>query len=215
MQPQPKFHIIDFEGTLSSGILEYGVVTLQNWKIVHLQTRFCKPIGEIDPADIRLHGITRKETENALPFADDWEYFASLRETGTLVAHCASVENNFLKSIWPYARKSPDFINPGKSVNTWGPWIDTCQLYRTLYPQFKSHKLNDLIKTFDLQNLLSEFVKEHCPKGRQKPHCALHDALASALLLMQLKELTLEKLLIFSASNEQRQNLNQISLELF
>jgi DNA polymerase III epsilon subunit-like protein len=28
----------------------------------------------------------------------------------------------------------------------------------------------------------------HCPIGRRRPHCALYDALASALLLLRMEE---------------------------
>jgi DNA polymerase-3 subunit epsilon len=81
-------------------------------------------------------------------------------------------------------------------------------LYRRIYPQLESYKLSDLIGVFDLQRALKTKAEIHCPTGRQRYHCALYDALASALLLLRLyelpefKELSLRWLILQSASSE-------------
>jgi hypothetical protein len=44
----------------------------------------------------------------------------------------------------------------------------------------------DLIRVFRLEEDLKALANEHCPEGRRRHHCALHDALASAVLLLQI-----------------------------
>ena len=133
--------LVDFEGSLASGILEYGVVTLQGGAIVQTKTRLCRATGRVRAEDAALHGLRAETGAAAAPFADDWEYFAGLREQGPLAAHYAHAENSLLKSVWPYPRASPDFARPGARVAEWGPWIDTGRLGAQFFPQLASGKL--------------------------------------------------------------------------
>ena len=109
-----------------------------------------------------------------------------MRQTGPLCAHNASVEDALLRSLWSYPRQSPDFTEATKSVASWGPWLDTLHIYRQLYPQLESYKLQDLIDLFDLKPELEDKAKLYCPVNRMGFHCALYDALACALLLLRL-----------------------------
>jgi DNA polymerase-3 subunit epsilon len=58
-----------------------------------------------------------------------------------------------------------------------------------------------------LEDKLKQLALVHCPKERIRYHCALYDALASALLLQrlfslkELKELSLFQLFTLSASS--------------
>lgn len=202
-------HVIDFEGTRDSGIIEYGVVTLKNGAVAETHTRICRPIGPITSNEARQHGIDQELTVGTLPFAHEWPIFTELRKTGPLAAHHAQVENHLIKSIWPYPPLSPCFLDPSESLTTWGPWIDTCKLYKVIFPGLGSYGLMDLISAFSLEETLIQLVRKHCPGNRQKYHCALHDALASAVLLIYLgnlknfEELTAEWLIIKSASNSE------------
>lgn len=214
-------HVIDFEGSTQCGIIEYGVATLEKGKLVGTHTRLCQAKGKIAVADSKMHGIKGADVEDLPPFSSEWELFSTLRQTGPLAAHYAAVENRLLKQEWPYPSESPDFINPKKIAIDWGPWIDTCQLYRLVYPQLESYKLSDLIAQFELQTLLDQVAQEHAPIKRCRYHCALYDALASALLLQHLGQLpgyeniTLAWLLTqsFTAVNERRDK-QQGELEL-
>lgn len=211
-------HIIDFEGTQSSGILEYGVVTLHHNTIVQTQTRLCQATGMIRERDVYQHGITTNLTEKEMPFSQEWPFFSNLRLTGPLGAHHAQTENGLLKNVWPYPKTSPDFLNINPFCTSWGPWIDTCQLFKTIYPQLESYKLIDLIKVFQLTDPLIEVSRKYCPATRMKYHCALYDALASAVLLLYLtnlidfKNISIEWLLINSASQDKRADMEQILL---
>src|SRR5687767_14384631 len=182
---QPIF-FVDFEGSRVSGVLEYGVVTLLRGDIVETRTRLCAPIGRVRPEDTAVHGLSDTSLAGTRPFADDWEYFAGLRERGPLAAHYAGVENALLKSVWPYPRSSPDFARPGERVVDWGPWVDTARIYGQLFPAFDSGGLEALVVACSLQRELDALAARHCPSDRCRYHAALYDALAGALLLCEL-----------------------------
>jgi DNA polymerase III subunit epsilon len=182
---QPVF-FLDFEGSLASGILEYGVATLQGGRIVETRTRLCRATGPVRAEDAAVHGLRAADVAAAAPVAADWEYFTGLRERGPLAAHYAQVENSLLKSVWPYPRTVPDFARPGGRTTEWGPWVDTGRLYAQMAPLPPSLKLEDLVTACGLQVPLDALAAAHCPPARRRYHAALYDALAGALLLGRL-----------------------------
>lgn len=179
-------HFIDFEGSLGSGILEYGVVTLEAGVVARAQTRLCRATGAVRAEDSAVHGLDARDVAAGLPFAEDFDFFAGLRESGPLAAHFAQAENTLIKGVWPYPRTSPDFAREGGSLTEWGPWIDTGRLYPQFYPTLDSAKLEDLVRVFGLQPALDEEALRWCPPARRRYHAALYDALAGALLLARL-----------------------------
>ena len=66
---QPVF-FIDFEGSLASGILEYGVVTLLGGRIVETKTRLCRATGRVRPEDAAVHGLREDDVAAQAPLAD-------------------------------------------------------------------------------------------------------------------------------------------------
>ena len=200
---QPIF-FVDFEGSRTSGILEYGVATVLRGEIVDAHTRLCRPTGRVRPEDTAVHGLDAAALAARPPFADDWDFFAGLRERGPLAAHYAGVENALLKGVWPYPRRSPDFARPGEWIVDWGPWIDSARLYAQLFPTLDSGRLAAVVSAFGLEPELDRAAVAHCPPDRRQYHCALYDALAGALLLArlardpQLAGLTLLQLLALS-----------------
>ncbi len=183
---EQPIHFLDFEGSLATGVLEYGVVTVCGAAMHRTHTRLCRPRGHVRPEDTALHGLREDTLSACAPLTEDWELFAGLRETGPLAAHFAGVENALLKSVWPYPRPSPNFARPGEATTDWGPWIDTGRLYPALFPTLPSAKLGDLIVGRGLQARLDTLAAEHCPSDRRHYHAALYDALAGALLLTEL-----------------------------
>ncbi len=177
-------HVIDFEGSAQSGIVEFGVVSLRGMGIESVSTRLCRPTGVIPANEEETHGITQAAAKGFAPFSDEWEHFAGLRESGPLGAHFASAENGMIKSVFPYARKSKDWIREGGVSAEWGPWIDTGALFRDVVKTGDSLSLRVLIESEGLQEELDELAEEYCPENRRSYHCALYDALASALLLI-------------------------------
>lgn len=183
---EQTIHFVDFEGSVASGILEYGVVTMRGAEILETRTRLCRATGRVRAEDAALHGLEEAAVAEHAPFGEDFEPFALWREAGPLAAHFASAENTLIKSVWPYPRMSPDFARPGGALADWGPWIDTGRLYPQLYPSLTSAKLGDLVAAFALQPELDARAERHCPAGRRRYHAALYDALAGALLLRRL-----------------------------
>lgn len=182
----PPIHFIDFEGNTASGVIELGVVTLRGGEITKTRTRLCRAVGPLQPEDTAVHGLTAAALRTAAPFKEEWEYFATLRETGPLAAHFASVENHLLRLTWAYPRRAPDFARPGKTATEWGPWIDTGRLYPQLFPALGDGRLEELVARGGLQSELDHLAGQHCPAGRRQYHAALYDALAGALLLRAL-----------------------------
>ncbi len=179
-------HVIDFEGSRTSGIVEFGVVTVRKGAIGETATRLCKPKGPITALETSQHGIHELDTEDAAPFSIEFERFAGLRRTGVLVAHNASVEAGLLRDVWAVPPPVPDLVKAGREVNDWGPWIDTCQIYQRLRSDAPNHKLGTLIDLLGVRAELTDLAKTLCPEGRRKPHCALYDALGTALILLKL-----------------------------
>ena len=179
-------HFIDFEGNTTSGILEFGVVTLQGGEITATQTRLCRATGCVSAEDTKVHGLSAEGLVTEAYFAAEWERFSGLRATGPLAAHFAPVENSLLRQVWPYPNQVPDFARPGKTTTEWGPWIDTGQLYPQFFPQLGSLRLADLVARGGLQAELEAVERQHCPAERRRYHAALYDALAGALLLRAL-----------------------------
>ncbi len=183
---ETPIHFIDFEGSASSGILEFGVVTLQGAEIAATHTRLCRATGQVPADDTKVHGLTADGLASQDYFASEWERFAGLRGSGPLAAHFAPVENGLLRKVWPYPREVPDFARPGKTSTEWGPWIDTGRLYPQCFPQLGSVRLEDLVVRQGLSADLEKAGREHCPPARRRYHAALYDALAGALLLRAL-----------------------------
>ncbi len=215
---QPIF-FVDFEGSRTSGILEFGVAEVREGKIASTHTRLCRATGRVRPEDAAVHGLGEDALAAHAPFGDDWDYFAGLREHGPLAAHYAGVENALLKSVWPYPRNSPDFARPGERVIEWGPWIDSARLYSQLYPQFDSGRLESLVAACGLQAELDVLAAAHCPPDRRRFHAALYDAIAGALLLASLAReprlaalTTMQLLALSTLDGEKRDALQQREL---
>ncbi len=201
-------HVIDFEGSRQSGVVEYGVVTLHGAMVDATYTGLCKPTGTISDRDRMQHHLDERDFKGKRSFEEQWPLFSELRETGVLCAHNVAVEDGFLRQVWPYPKTSPDFFGLGGAEASWGPWLDTLYIYRRVYPQLDSHKLEDLVELFGLRKELKARAKLYCPEGRRRYHSALYDALASALLLSrlydepELKRMTMHWLLIQSQASE-------------
>lgn len=183
---ETPIHFIDFEGNSASGILEFGVATLQGGAIVATHTRLCRATGRVTDEDTALHGLSADALVGHAYFASEWARFSGLRGSGPLASHFAPAENTLLRKVWPYPRESPDFARPGKVATEWGPWIDTAQLYPQFHPQLGSYRLEDLVTRFGLASEVEKLGRQHCPPERRRYHAALYDALAGATLLLAL-----------------------------
>src|SRR4051812_20695238 len=78
--PEQPIFFVDFEGSRTSGILEFGVVEVHRGKIASVRTRLCRATGQVRPEDSAVHGLSESVLRTHAPFADEWNYFSSLRE---------------------------------------------------------------------------------------------------------------------------------------
>ena len=181
-------HVVDFEGTRASGIIEVGVVTCAGGRWRQVATEFCRATGPVVAADRRTHGL--RGTEGAEIFARpaQWETWVARRREGILVAHHAPVEAGLLAAAWPYPPYGPDWREPGREVATWGPWLDTRRLAAAVWPGMETYGLGSLVATLGYQADLDALAATACPAGRRHYHCALYDALAAAVLLRAAAE---------------------------
>jgi DNA polymerase-3 subunit epsilon len=179
-------HVIDFEGSSRTGVIEYGVVTLFQNEIFSTSTKLHIARTNLSPQDTQCHGLRDQDLVKQGPFEDEWDYWISLRRTGLFVAHNATIESQLLRLTWPRPSVVPAWLEEGVQLAEWAPWIDSCRLARLWMPSLGDYKLASLIKIFKLQAHLDHLAERYCPQGRRKYHSALYDALASALVLRTL-----------------------------
>ena len=214
---ETPIHFLDFEGNQRSGILEYGVVTVLRGQVISAHTRLCAARDRIRAEETAVHGLSDEDLRDQRPLSDDWDLFASLRESGPFAAHFSGVENSLIKTVWPYPRSCPDFGRPGEQAADWGPWVDTAPLCLEFFPGQSSSNLETLIQTFGLQPQLDALSLTHCPEARRMYHAALYDALAGALLLCHIARMapdpSLARLILLSTRNpDRRDTLSQGTL---
>lgn len=205
---------MDFEGSATSGVVEYGVVLIRDGEILSTETALCAPVGEISSWDREVHGIRDADLSGSELFSENYRQFVEYRKEGVLAAHNRHAENNFLKSTWAIPPTVPDWRKGIGRAQEWGPWIDTLAIYKGLYPGLESYALVELVEQFMLQDDLDRLAEKRCPSSRRKAHCALYDALASSLLLIRLASedslssyLSMSWLLEFSNGSSPQQEL--------
>jgi DNA polymerase III epsilon subunit-like protein len=180
-------HVIDFEGNLQCGIIEYGIATLKEGKIENTQTGLCRPEEPIRAKDILLHGLRDEMLENHAPFSDYQDLFYGLRRGGVFAAHHAPVENSLLNRYWNVVPTQSESSRVPASGGSWGPWIDSRLVAQHCF-QADDYSLGALVKLFELESTLKAYAASLCPEDRRNPHCALYDAIASALLLLTMQQ---------------------------
>ncbi len=188
-------HVIDFEGSLRTGIVEVGIASIVfsnairkpfEASIVDTQTWLCKPHTPITPQETQVHGLKYNELLDQKPFSEYYEEFRLLRNTGVFAAHSVQVERNLITQYWPVSPARKGEWASTKYSSQWGPWIDSLEIAREFHSA-KSLSLGSLIDHEDigLRITLDKVAKQFCPEKRRKSHCALYDALASAALLLE------------------------------
>ncbi len=216
---QLPLHVIDFEGSLKTGIVESGVVTLFGGEIISVRSRLHAPRLSVPTVDTQCHGLRDQDLTGTSPFSDDWDFWADLRNRGLFIAHHAPVESRLLRDTWPRPSAVPAFLSD-ELVADWGPWIDSCRLARAWMPSLGEYKLSLLVQRLKLTDRLNQVAERYCPRDRRRFHCALYDALASALIIRALcclegrTHLPLVQLIKDSLSSPESEDFTQGELNL-
>ena len=179
-------HVIDFEGSARTGVVEFGVATILGGEIVSASTSLHASRVPVPAIDTQCHGLVAKDLKGLPPFESESDRWVSLRRTGLLAAHNATVESGLLRGTWLRPSAVPSFVGEEATVAEWGPWIDTCRLARAWAPTLGDFRLSSLVSVLRLAPRLDALAAEHCPPNRRRYHCALYDALAAALVLRAL-----------------------------
>lgn len=176
-----SLYVVDFEGSLQTGILEYGIVEVSSTKgILNMQTQFCKNRSNISSLEQQCHHLNDEQLSSFASFENHLDVFIKARQRTLFCAHNASFENTLLSSYLPMLTiPSPT----GNQQHVWGPWLDTYYLYKK-HLKIPLCGLKDLVEMFQLTEILANIAEKFCPSTRKNFHCALYDAIACSLLFL-------------------------------
>ncbi len=170
---EDTFVVFDVETTGLSAvydtIIELAAVKMRGGEIIDRFEAFANPHHPLSATTIELTGITDDMVRNAPEVNEVLTNFREWIADDILVAHNASFDMGFLNV--GYKKAGFEKAN--------NPVIDTLELARFLYPDFKNHRLNTLCKKFDIA------LTQH--------HRAIYDAEATGYLLAKLLKDALEK----------------------
>jgi DNA polymerase III alpha subunit (gram-positive type) len=153
--------IIDFEGCRQKGIRQIGIVQSTDLHITNT--------WDVDIVD-------QKDVPQIL--------MEALKDVPTvLIAHNAHVEKNLLRKYLPYRHHNE---KSNKLNLSWGPWIDTKEVYASLYPKIKNYTLENLTNAFFNKQEVKKRTNKYCVTEKRKPHFALYDAICTYMLIRRL-----------------------------
>lgn len=142
-------------------ITEIGAVKIKNRQIIERYSTFVNPERSIPLKVQQLTGITSEMVQDAPIIDIIIDEFLGFVGDSILVAHNADFDLSFIKH---FARL--------KDIEIKNTTLDTLELARTLFPDFKNHKLNTLAHEFNV-TLLGH-------------HRAVNDAEATAAIFIHL-----------------------------
>jgi len=134
---------VDIETTggshFKSRVLEVGVVRVENGRVAAKYQTLLHPDEEIPTFITGLTGITDDDVAGAPRFAQIADDLAEVLDGAVFVAHNVRFDYSFLKM---------EFERLGASFHP--PLLCTVRLSRWLFPQYRTHKLADLIERHGL-----------------------------------------------------------------
>ncbi len=136
-----RVYAVDFEGSLATGILEYGLVGIDSMNgIFSAESAFCKNRGRISDAEFAQHHISEERVARCEDFINVVPKFVELRRGGFFCAHNAAFENSLLNSYCPVVLKA--YGGGASDSSSWGPWLDTCVLYKKYFKKVLRGKIH-------------------------------------------------------------------------
>ena len=137
------FVFVDIETTggshFTSRVLEVGVVRVENHQVVATYKQLLHPDERIPPFITKLTGITNEDVEDAPRFAQIADELAEILDGAVFVAHNVRFDYAFLKM---------EFERLGANFRP--SLLCTVRMSRKLFPQYRTHKLADLIARHSL-----------------------------------------------------------------
>lgn len=167
---ETRFAAIDFESAGSAPgrtdePVQIAIAHLVGTEITGALCSYVKTENPVTWAARKVHGITDFMIKDAPRFVDLWPQIKSDMEGCWIVAHGAATEKRFLR-VFPF--------------HSFGPWVDTLDLARSVYPGLSSHALGEVIKSLGLEK------EPEIQAGGFRWHDARCDAIASLVLLRHL-----------------------------
>ena len=167
---ETRFAAIDFESAGSAPgrtdePVQIAIAHLLGTEISGALSSYVQAEGSVTWAARKVHGITDSMIKDAPRFMDLWPRIKADMEGCWIVAHGAATEKRFLR-VFPF--------------HAFGPWVDTLDLARAVYPGLPSHALGEVVRALGLEN---------DPEIRAENfrwHDARCDAVASLVLLRHL-----------------------------
>lgn len=163
---ETSFAALDFE---SAGVrrgstevpVQIGIALMHRLEISETFSSFLFTDQPITWAARKVHGIRAQDLADAPRLPDLWPDLRRLLHSRWLVAHGSATEKRFLRAF-PF--------------HGFGPWVDTLELSRAIWPENRSFALGDLIHDLGLEEDL----------GRAFPNFRWHDALSDAIASLVL-----------------------------
>lgn len=135
--------IVDVETTGMSAergrIIEIGIIRIENNKIVEEFSTLINPYTHIDPFILSMTGILPEDLQNAPSFYSVSKHIKKLLSDSVFVAHNVMFDYSFIKK--EFERLEESFISK---------YCCSVKLSRHLYPHFRHHNLDAIIKRFKL-----------------------------------------------------------------
>ena len=144
-------------------IIEMGAVKVRNGEVTERFSQLIKPEHHIPLRITRLTGISNEDVRDAPDIYEALPAFYDFIEDHPLVAHDASFDRAFLEQYGPL----PDHL------------YDSLELARVVLPRLINHKLETLLKCFQIE--------------LKRAHRAEEDARGVALVLLALIDLLKDK----------------------
>lgn len=154
------FAAIDFEtaNASRSSVCSVGVVIVRDGKIVERMYRLICPYPNYYSYwNTQIHGLTRRHTDEALPFPEVWKEIAPALKGLPLVAHNSPFDEGCLKAVF----QAYGMVYPGYA------FYCTCRASRRVFGK-------------ELPNHQLQTVAARCGYDLNRHHHALADAEACA-----------------------------------
>lgn len=174
--------IIDLEttglDTEYDEIIEVAALRIRNGQITESFSRLVKPASEISEFITELTGITTEMVQDAPTISEVLGDYISFIGNDTVVGHNVNFDINF---IYDTAVKLglPLFQND---------YADTMRIARVVLPELQHHRLKDLTKHYQIENLAAHRAAGDCNTTLKLLNALKADATSKAIDLTKFKK---------------------------